>query len=295
MPAKMPNFLVIGAQKCGTSWLHKHLSLHPEVFLPANKELEFFSWAPSLQPSGIDAYLEHFQDAGAAQAVGEVTASYFWSHSPSPWCVMPEGFQTRIPRTVHDILGADVKLIVAMRHPARRAISAYLHYLNFGELSPTATFEESMLYGGIIDMGFYARHLAAWLEVFDLSQIKVLTLENDIQARPANTLSQLCEFLGIGQYPMGMTGLQQVVFGGIPKLYGRDGIFAELRRLRPQDPSADQPEVRPEVGSSPNDYLQILTPGQWQDLESIYRSDVAQLDALLGTHLIDDWGFTGRA
>ena len=294
MPAKMPNFLVIGAQKCGTSWLHKHLSMHPDVFLPANKELEFFSWAPCLQPSGIDAYLRHFQDAGAAQAVGEITASYFWSHSPAPWCVMPEGFQTHIPRAVNDILGADVKLIVTIRHPARRAISAYLHYLNVGELAPTTTFEESMLYGGIIDMGFYARHLAAWLEVFDLSQIKVLTLENDIEARPSVALSQLCEFLGIRQYPIEMTGLQQVVFGGIPKHYSRDGVFAGLRRLRPQDPSEDQPQVRPENGASPNEYLQILTPGQWQDLESIYRADVAQLDVLLGTHLIDDWGFSGR-
>jgi len=295
MPAKMPNFLVIGAQKCGTTWLHKQLSLHPDVFLPANKELEFFSWAPSLQPSGIDAYLRHFQDAGAAQAVGEVTASYFWSHSPSPWCVMPEGFQTRIPRAVHDILGADVKLIVAIRHPARRAISAYLHYLSFGELSPTATFEESMLYGGIIDMGFYARHLAAWLEVFDLSQIKVLTLEKDIEARPSVALSQLCEFLGIRQYPIGMIGLDQVVFGGIPKHYSRDGVFADVRTLRPQEQTEVQSESRPHIPASRNEHLQILTPGLWQDLESIYRSDVAQLDELLGTHLIDDWGFSGRA
>jgi hypothetical protein len=88
----MPNFLIIGAQKCGTSWLHTHLSAHPEVFLPAQKDLEFFSYAPHLHTPGIGGYLEHFRDTGTARAIGEATASYFWSHSDSPWCDMPEGF-----------------------------------------------------------------------------------------------------------------------------------------------------------------------------------------------------------
>jgi len=287
MPARKPNFLIIGAQKCGTSWLHKHLSAHPDVFLPVGKDLEFFSYVPYPQPGDIDAYLEHFQEAGPAQAVGEATASYFWSHSTSPWCEMPEGFQTNIPKAVKHYLGAELKLIVVLRHPARRAISAYLHYLNEGELAPTATFEESMKYVGTIDMGFYARHLAAWLEVFDLSQIKVLTLENDIRERPAFTLSQLCEFLGVrkylGKYPGEISTLEQVVYPGIAKHNNRRGVFADIGRLRPQ-PRLENPP-------SQDEYVQILSPGQWQELESIYQADVAQLDSLLGTHLLQDWGF----
>lgn len=283
MPAKMPTFLIIGAQKCGTSWLHKHLSAHPDVFLPASKDLEFFSYTQHPRSPGFAAYLDHFREAGSTQAIGEATASYFWSHSTSPWCVMPEGFQADIPGAVKHHLGTELKLIVALRHPARRAISAYLHYLNVGELSPSATFEESMKYVGIIDMGFYARHLAAWLRVFDLTQIKVLTLEHDIQARPQHTLSGLCEFLGINEHPIGTAALGEVIYGGIPTRINQQGVYADLGSL----------QSRHELGNpgAMGEYTRVLSPGQWQSLESIYRADVAQLDLMLGTHLLRDWGF----
>ncbi len=285
MPATLPNFLIIGAQKCGTSWLHKHLSAHPDVFLPANKELEFFSYAPHLQSPGFGAYLENFQEAGPARAIGEATASYFWSYSASPCCVMPEGFQTNIPAVVKQHLGAELRLIVLLRHPVRRAISAYLHYLNEGELEPAAGFEQSMKFLGVVDMGFYARHLAAWLEEYDLSQIKILTLENDIQAQPEFTLSGVCEFLGIDNHPFRITDLEKVVYAGIPTRISQEGVFADLREVMSRHGH--------ERAQSSDEYTQVLDRGQWHELESIYQADVARLDSLLGTHLLDDWGLLG--
>jgi len=59
-----PGFLVIGAQKCGTSWLHRHLSAHPDLWMPPGKELEFFSYTPHLANPGLDAYHAAFAPAG---------------------------------------------------------------------------------------------------------------------------------------------------------------------------------------------------------------------------------------
>jgi len=286
MQARTPNFLIIGAQKCGTSWLHSHLARHPDVFMPA-KDQDFFAYTGHLQPPAVRDYFEQFQAAGVVRAIGEASASYFWTHSASPWCVMPPGFQTDIPGIVRQHLGSELKLIVILRHPVGRAVSAYLHYLAEGELAPTTTFEESMKYMGIIDMGFYARHLSAWLGAFDLSQIEVLTLENDIRDRPLPALSRVCEFLEITPPDAGEAGLGEVVYAGIPRQISAEGVYADLGKL-PQRGS------KGESAHPSNEYTQVLKPGQWQELESIYHADVARLDAILGTQLIDDWGFSGK-
>ena len=68
-----PGFLIIGAQKCGTTWLHRHLSRHPELWLPPRKELEFFSYTRHLEDPGLAAYRSAFAPAGKRLA-GTATA-----------------------------------------------------------------------------------------------------------------------------------------------------------------------------------------------------------------------------
>ena len=189
---------------------------------------------------------------------------------------MPDGFAANIPFAVKEQLGADLKLIVVLRNPARRALSAYLHYLSRGEIASAKTFLESMSYMGIIDMGFYARHLACWLDVFELSQIMVLTLENDIQRHPETTMSRLYKFLGVEDLPKDADALKNVVYGGTPLRIDPDGVFADLK------------DVRSGGVVSGGAYTRILTPQQWRELESIYVPDMAQLDALLGRSLAFD-------
>ncbi len=65
--SKSPGFLIIGAQKCGTTWLHRHLSRHPELWLPPGKELEFFSYERHLEDPGFPAYQAAFEPAGDGQ------------------------------------------------------------------------------------------------------------------------------------------------------------------------------------------------------------------------------------
>ena len=190
-----PEFLIIGAQKCGTTWLHRHLSRHPQLWLPPEKELEFFSYARHLDDPGLAAYRSAFEPAGECLA-GEATPSYFWTYADSPWCVQPEGFQKAIPRVVRACLGAELRLILVLRDPVERALSAWAHYVVHGELDATLPFEQAARYGGIVDMGFYGRHFEVWRNEYDADRCLVLGLARDVRGQPAVTLERILRFLG---------------------------------------------------------------------------------------------------
>ena len=264
-----PTFLIIGAQKCGTTWLHQHLRQHPDVFMPTEKELEFFSYQGHLADPGFPAYLEHFSEAGQAHAAGEATASYFWTNTNSNWGGLPQGFQTEIPKTVQQHLGNELKLIVTLRNPVDRVVSAYLHYLAMGEIELDTTFEEAMTYGGIVDMGFYARHLRNWLEYYPLEQIKVLILETDIQARPVETLADTCRFLAISEHAFAEESVRHTVYPGTQRLVNDEGVF---------------------VMDHDQQWQKVISAILLEQLKEIFRSDVKDLDRILGTNLVQTWG-----
>ena len=281
-----PTFLIIGAQKCGTTWLYEQLRQHPDIFLPAGKDLAFFSYQGHLSDPGFNTYLEHFSEAGEARAVGEATASYFWTKTRSPWCRLPGGFQTDIPKVVHQHLGEELKLIVSLRHPVKRVISAYLHYLAMGEIAPHTDFSEAIKYGGVIDMGFYARHLRNWLEYYPLNRIKVLILESDIQARPVETLSRLCNFLSVPDHDFNRESVEQAVFKGPQRRVNDNGVF-----IPAPAPSANIKDTSYSGESEPH-WQQIMSRDQLHQLNNIFLPDVKDLDSILGTTLVQSWGFT---
>ena len=68
-----PDFLGIGAQKSGTTWLYKNLKEHPEIFLPQTKEIHFFDW---YFYKSINWYCSYFRDAKRYQKKGEITPCY---------------------------------------------------------------------------------------------------------------------------------------------------------------------------------------------------------------------------
>ncbi len=222
--SKSPGFLIIGAQKCGTTWLHRHLSRHPELWLPPGKELEFFSYERHLEDPGFPAYQAAFEPAGDRLA-GEATPSYFWTYAASTWCRQPPGFQRDIPGTVRALLGPELRLIVLLRDPVERALSAWAHYVAHGELDVALPFEEAARYGGIVDMGFYGRHFAAWRNSFNVDRFLVLGLERDVIARPVATLARVLTFLGANpEVPLeGAESPAAPVFPGLHREREMDG------------------------------------------------------------------------
>jgi hypothetical protein len=259
--SRPPDFLILGAQKCGTTWLHRHLSRQPGLWLPPQKELEFFSYARHLDDPGLAAYRSAFDPAGERLA-GEATASYFWTHADSPWCVQPEGFQRDIPGVVRAALGPDLRLLVLLRDPVERALSAWAHYVIHGELDATLPFTRAARYGGIVDMGCYGRHFAAWRRAYAADRFLVLGLEPDVIARPEATLDRVLTFLGCTSttLPGGVESLTAPVFPGLRRERGADGSVTI--------PLPDGGQLR-------------ASPGDLEMLAEIFRPDLQCLRSLL--------------
>lgn len=125
-----PDFLIIGAEKAGTTSLAGILSRHPDVYIPPEKELRYFShhqW-----DRGWNWYCSKFAAADSAQVKGEASPSYTWAPA-----------EPHIPFRIADKLPG-VKLIYQMRHPIERAVSHYRHAIYHGWIAPHTPFETAL-------------------------------------------------------------------------------------------------------------------------------------------------------
>ena len=193
---RLPNLLVIGAQKCGTTWLHQQLSKHPDIFMAPGKELHFFV-KPDDQRN-LEDYTPNFSGANGERYVGESTPGYFWTYdADSPYCtIKPRATNTRIPESVRATLGQDIKLILVLRHPVHRAVSAFLHHYKMGRVVPDESLLMAGMRSGIIDMGFYRRHLERWESCFGPNSIYVIFFD-DIVKGGAGVLRATFAHLGV--------------------------------------------------------------------------------------------------
>jgi hypothetical protein len=223
------DFLVLGAQKCATSWLHYCLSDHPGLYLPAKKreEVEYLG-GEMYEAHGADWYFSLFAEAQESQKTGAVSVQYL--------------FDARAPVAVHQYI-PNVKLIVSLRDPIDRAISAYFWYLRKGEIS-TLDIEDWLgmavrdynacqelqtekYYKDIITRGFYDVQLERYLKYFKAEQMLVL-LYDEIQACPGEVLKKIYDFIGVDIH------FQPASFNKKPKVNTYLSPFVYLERLAPK-------------------------------------------------------------
>jgi len=200
---RIPNLLVIGTQKGGTSTLHECLSGHPEVFMTAVKELHHFY----NQDHDQDWLRGHFQDAKALQAR--------WRGESTPYYL----FHPQVPaRVARELPG--LRCIALLRDPAERAWSHYKMMRRLG-LEDAATFEEALelesarlagdeaklvadpahwsgahMRHSYLARGFYHPQLCHWLRFVPANNLLVIRSEiffND----PVCALESVAAFLGV--------------------------------------------------------------------------------------------------
>lgn len=193
----LPNFLIVGAQKAGTSWLAAALRQHPDIFV-ADEEVHFFdkehNWA-----KGVKWYEQHFDDADDETAVGEKTPDYFWTGYEGT-----EGHLPDVHENVYEVL-PDAKLLVVLRDPVERAISAVNHLVRTGRLSPFVDIDEALVGDkrhlvrphGVVSYGFYDEHLEAYLDLFEEDQIHVEIFEELVLGDSEARLAEVFSFLGV--------------------------------------------------------------------------------------------------
>jgi hypothetical protein len=186
---RLPDFLIIGAAKSGTSTLYQHLTRHPRIYMSTIKEPCFFD-ADVAWDKGLDWYRSLFADAGPEQICGEASTNY------TRWPQVPD-----VPARISKIL-PDVKLIYILRHPVDRAYSHYVHRYT-KEVCPgqpfEETFEEFVEHDPMcLDSSDYLLQINQYLEYFPRESFLFLLLD-DLKRDPEALLRNAFRFLGVDE------------------------------------------------------------------------------------------------
>lgn len=180
----LPNFLIIGVAKGGTTSLHHYLRQHPEIYVYPDKGTNFF-WTEAADEGRktvqtLDEYEHLFDDAGDAKAIGEISNQYMNSLTAA------ERIRRDLP---------DVRLLVSLRNPVDRAWSDYLGRIRI--LRENGTFDDAIQPGRpCLEWGFYFPRLKRFYDRFPREQIHVM-LYDDFVADPHRELRGLFAFIGV--------------------------------------------------------------------------------------------------
>jgi hypothetical protein len=175
------DFLGIGAQKAGTTWLHRMLAAHPRIFMAQaeDKDLKFFS---AHYDYGYAWYERHFADDGGARRRGEFSTSYFYSQDA--------------PARVHRY-NPNIRLVLSLRDPVARVISHHRHEIRTGRLAADVSLEAGIASNpSYVEQSLYFTQLTRWLEHFPLASFHIVIFE-ELFRDPARALRELYEFVGV--------------------------------------------------------------------------------------------------
>ena len=184
------DFVAVGPQRTGTSWLDHVLRRHPDVCLPRQvKETMFFE---RHFEKGVQWYASHFPERQAGQVRGEV----------APTCFDDADCSERIAA-----LAPDCRIVVTLREPVGRTISLWHHHVAKGRAP--ADFRQAVgALPRIVDSSRYGRHLPRWIERFGRGHVLVLLID-DIREQPQAVLDRFAAFMGVA--PVAASGAEEPV------------------------------------------------------------------------------------
>lgn len=290
----MPNFLIIGAAKSGTTSLYLYLQQHPQIYMSPNKEPSFFAYegqqidlqwwgnppTPILQSiTDLASYQALFQSVSDERAVGEASTYYLYN--------------SRAPARIHHYI-PDVKLIVILRHPADRAFSQYVFLKQLGRES-CSTFEEALQEEAsrmaanwawdysYRDMGFYSVQLKRYMERFEPAQIKIFLYE-ELSHNAPSLLKKTFNFLEVDEsftpdtsFRYNVTRIPQNM--ALYNFMGKtDHPIKKIVRILVPD------KLRRRIGNSLRDknlYKPTLRPETRRQLSESYREEIMVLQDLI--------------
>ncbi len=202
MQFKEPDFMIVGAQKAGTTWLWDKLKRHPGTSLPQKKEIHYFGGVENYA-KGEQWYLDHFRDVDPEKVSGEASTTYFYDYMPywqNPSHELQfDGSQPPIPELITRRF-PEIKIIVSLRDPVSRAVSAYRHWMTKGNISPSAGLQATATKYPklrIIEYGYYSDYLEMWMRYVPADRLFLIIFEEDIIGHPQKTLEKLFKFLNL--------------------------------------------------------------------------------------------------
>lgn len=202
----LPHFLIIGAQKSGTTSLYSYMRQHPQIASASTKEIHFFDGGvepkPDLYARGVSWYRSHFPLRTDLRNRKTFEASPVYLFNPEA------------ARRIHDLIPG-VRMVAVLRNPTERAISHYFHEKgrNREPLPPLEAMQAEetrlaqALESGNYRAGAFVRHsykgrglydqqIRRYLQFFPRSQLLVLS-SDELMADPMSVLPALFEFVGV--------------------------------------------------------------------------------------------------
>ncbi len=179
---RLPNFLYIGPDKAGSSWLHEMLLQHPQVYLTPAKDLYYFD---RYYDRGTPWYADQFRDARDEPVVGEVCQDYLFH---------PEAAK-RIAETLES-----PRMMVSLRDPVERAWSSWLYARKHG-MWPDDFGAALRSVDELLGHSRYASGLDRFGEHFDRELFHVAVFD-DLAADPQAFLDATTDFLGVDRMPL---------------------------------------------------------------------------------------------
>jgi hypothetical protein len=181
MSGSLPDFVIIGAQKCGTTALHAYLQRHPEVSMSRPKELDYFIAELNLS-KGLDWYRSRFDPE--AQVRGESSPNYT---AHPKFAGVPERMAALVP---------EARLIFMVRDPIDRVRAGWLH--RYSNRTESRSMREAVLDPdqGYVTRSMYHLQLTRYLEHFPMERVLLLEQEELFNER-RETLQRVYRFLGV--------------------------------------------------------------------------------------------------
>ncbi|MBB4070257.1 hypothetical protein GGQ18_002865 [Salinibacter ruber] len=186
----LPDFVIVGTCKSGSTSLHQNLRKHPDLYTPSNEVHYFYSRAQGRYNEGPEWYERHFDEAEDGQTVGEKTPLY---------ARVPE-----VASRMHEML-PEAQLVWIFRDPVQRAHSHYWFNVNLGK--EPCSFERALqqeragereedVERAYLRTGLYAEQVERYLEWFSIDSMFFCTLR-ELKSEPAKLFGRLYNFLGV--------------------------------------------------------------------------------------------------
>lgn len=189
---RLPDFLIIGAMKSGTTALHQCLAQHPDIFMTHVKEPSYFlKGAPWLMrnphvDSPEDLLRLMFRGYSEQKRVGESSTAY--SGAPTLGTEAPANIYSESP---------GMQFIYVVRNPFARIVSHYLHCVELGIYSEPMV-DVLKCDATFLERSLYHYQLARYLKYFERERFLVLFFEEFIK-NPSKAIQQVCHFLGVSE------------------------------------------------------------------------------------------------
>ena len=282
----LPNFLVIGAMKAGTTSLFHYLREHPQVFMSPIKELDFFVEGANWK-RGMEWYRRQFEDASPdAVAIGEASTAYT-KHPLVPG--VPERIAQKLPKA---------RLIYVVRDPIERIRSHYEHRVAIG--AEKAPFKEAVSANPVYLLSsLYASQVEQYLEYSPLDRLLLIESE-DLRRHRSSTMRRVYSFLGVNRdfLPPGLEREYYRTSERVTHVQTSWSIRRTLKRYVPASKRAKElvDEVLPRTfdrilarTGAAGDSRTALEDEVREDLAGRLREDVGRLRAYMPDGF-DGWG-----